>query len=99
MKAHKKFKSQLYVLTKDEGGRYTPFQANYRPQMFIRTSDVTAALSFPEGTDPDKMVMPGDNVETIVTLTHDIALDSGARFTLREGGKTVATGVVTEILE
>jgi hypothetical protein len=78
------------VLTKDEGGRYTPFMANYRPQLFIRTADVTVALSFPTGT-PDaaeKMVMPGDHVELVCELVHDVPADVGTRFTLREGGKT-----------
>lgn len=78
------------MLTKDEGGRYTPFMTNYRPQLFIRTADVTVALSFPNGT-PDaaeKMVMPGDHVEMVCDLVHDIAAEIGTRFTLREGGKT-----------
>lgn len=78
------------VLTKDEGGRYTPFMANYRPQLFIRTADITVALSFPSGT-PDaaeKMVMPGDHVEMVCELVHDVAAEVGSRFTLREGGKT-----------
>jgi len=78
------------VLTKDEGGRYTPFMTNYRPQLFIRTADVTVALSFPVGT-PDaaeKLVMPGDHVEMVCDLVHDVAAEVGSRFTLREGGKT-----------
>lgn len=78
------------VLTKDEGGRYTPFMTNYRPQLFIRTADVTVSLSFPAGT-PDaaeKMVMPGDHVEMVCDLVHDVAAEVGSRFTLREGGKT-----------
>ncbi|KAF8314980.1 translation elongation factor Tu [Clavulina sp. PMI_390] len=99
IKAVKKFQAQVYVLTKDEGGRYTPFQQNYRPQLFIRTADVTVALNFPPGTpDADeKLVMPGDNVELVGELVHDIALEVGSRFTLREGGKTIGTGIVTEI--
>jgi elongation factor Tu len=78
------------VLTKDEGGRYTPFMANYRPQLFIRTADVTVALSFPAGTPnaAEKMVMPGDHVEVVCDLVHDVAAEVGSRFTLREGNKT-----------
>lgn len=94
------FQAQIYVLTKDEGGRYTPFMTNYRPQLFIRTADITAALSFPTGT-PDaaeKMVMPGDHVEMVCDLVHDVAAEVGSRFTLREGGKTVGTGIITKIL-
>jgi len=100
MKAVTSFQAQIYVLTKDEGGRYTPFMANYRPQIFIRTADVTVALSWPSGT-PDaveKMVMPGDHVEMVCTLVHDVAAEVGSRFTLREGGKTVGTGIITKIL-
>ncbi|CAE6486442.1 unnamed protein product [Rhizoctonia solani] len=101
MKSVKKFKAQVYVLSKDEGGRYTPFMSNYRPQLFIRTADVTVGLTFPPGTEnPDeKMVMPGDNVELIGDLVHDVAMEKGSRFTLREGGKTIGTGIVTEIYE
>ncbi|KDN43484.1 hypothetical protein RSAG8_06073, partial [Rhizoctonia solani AG-8 WAC10335] len=101
MKSVKKFKAQVYVLSKDEGGRYTPFMSNYRPQLFIRTADVTVGLTFPTGTEnPDeKMVMPGDNVELIGDLVHDVAMEKGSRFTLREGGKTIGTGIVTEIYE
>jgi elongation factor Tu len=90
VKARKRFEASLYVLTKEEGGRYTPFMANYRPQLFIRTADVTVGLTFPEGTAnaDEKMVMPGDNVEVVGELTHSIALEIGSRFTLREGGKT-----------
>ncbi|KAF8203593.1 elongation factor Tu [Pholiota molesta] len=101
IKSAKKFKAQLYILTKDEGGRYTPFMSNYRPQCFIRTADITASLTFPDGT-PDaaeKMVMPGDNVEMVCTLVFDVALEVGTRFTLREANKTIGTGLVTEILE
>ncbi|WVN86366.1 translation elongation factor Tu [Cryptococcus depauperatus CBS 7841] len=95
IKSVKKFKAQIY------GGRYTPFMANYRPQLFIRTTDVTCALTFPEGTEGahEKLVMPGDNVEMIGDLVHDIALESGSRFTLREGGKTIGTGIVSEVYE
>ncbi|EDR15015.1 uncharacterized protein LACBIDRAFT_300718 [Laccaria bicolor S238N-H82] len=101
VKAAKKFLAQIYVLTKDEGGRYTPFMSNYRPQCFIRTADITVALTFPEGT-PDaaeKMVMPGDNVELVCDLYFDVALEEGTRFTLREAHKTIGTGIVTKILE
>lgn len=88
-----KFAANCYILTKEEGGRYTPFMNNYRPQLFIRTADVTVGLTFPEGTENvhEKMVMPGDNVEVIGELVHDIALEVGSRFTLREGGKTGAS--------
>ncbi|KAI9275949.1 elongation factor Tu [Phascolomyces articulosus] len=101
VKSHKKFMAQLYILTKEEGGRHTPFVNNYRPQMFVRTTDVTVSLTHPEGTeDPDdKLIMPGDNVELQCELIHDIALEEGQRFTVREGGKTVGTGVVTSIIE
>ncbi|KAK9728491.1 translation elongation factor Tu [Basidiobolus ranarum] len=101
VKPHKKFMAQLYILTKDEGGRHTPFVNNYRPQMFFRTVDVTAILKHPPGTaDADeKMVMPGDNVQLECELLTDVAIESGLRFTIREGGKTVGTGVVTEILD
>ncbi|WWD20292.1 translation elongation factor Tu [Kwoniella shandongensis] len=89
------------ILTKEEGGRYTPFMANYRPQLFIRTTDVTVQLTFPAETEGahEKLVMPGDNVEMIGDLVHDIALEAGSRFTLREGGKTIGTGIVSEIYE
>ncbi|KAI8093224.1 elongation factor Tu [Halteromyces radiatus] len=99
VKSHKKFMAQLYILTKDEGGRHTPFVNNYRPQMFVRTTDVTVSLTHPEGTeDPeDKLIMPGDNVEMQCELVHDVALEEGQRFTIREGGKTVGTGVVTKV--
>jgi len=101
MKSVKKFQAQVYVLTKDEGGRYTPFMANYRPQLFMRTADVTTALSFPEGTESpeEKMVMPGDNVELVCTLSSDLGCEVGTRFTLREGGRTIGTGIITKILE
>ncbi|KAK0552219.1 translation elongation factor Tu [Tilletia horrida] len=100
VKPVKKFQAQVYVLTKEEGGRYTPFTNNYRPQLFIRTSDVTVSLTHLPGTpDADeKMVMPGDNIELVGDLVHDVALEEGSRFTLREGGKTVGTGIVTKLL-
>jgi elongation factor Tu len=101
VKSYKKFMSQIYILTKEEGGLHTPFVNNYRPQMFVRTTDVTVSLTHPDGTeDPDdKLVMPGDNVEMQCELVHDVALEKGQRFTIREGGKTVGTGVVTKIVE
>ena len=92
---HTKFKAQVYVLTKDEGGRHTPFVSNYRPQFYFRTTDVTGVITLPEGTD---MVMPGDNVEMYVELIAPIALENGTRFYIREGGHTVGAGNVTEIL-
>jgi len=100
MKPTTKFQAQIYVLTKDEGGRFNPFMNNYRPQLFLRTADVTVGLFWPEGT-PDaaeKMVMPGDNVEMVCDLVHDVAAEVGSRFTLREGGKTIGTGIVTKLL-
>ncbi|KAI0660438.1 translation elongation factor Tu [Cubamyces menziesii] len=101
IKAVKKFQAQIYVLTKDEGGRYTPFMANYSPQLFIRTADISTQLSWPEGTAgaEEKMVMPGDNVEMVCNLHHDVAGEVGTRFTLREGGKTIGTGIITKVLE
>ncbi|KAF8633660.1 hypothetical protein AX15_001309 [Amanita polypyramis BW_CC] len=101
IKSVKRCQAQIYVLTKDEGGRYTPFMAGYRPQLFLRTADVTVTLSFPDGT-PDaaeKMIMPGDNVEMVCDLIFDLAVDIGSRFTLREGNKTIGTGIVTKILD
>ena len=91
---HTKFKAQVYVLTKEEGGRHTPFVSNYRPQFYFRTTDVTGVITLPEGTD---MVMPGDNVEMNVELIAPIALENGTRFSIREGGHTVGAGNVTEI--
>ncbi|KAL1923177.1 uncharacterized protein VTP21DRAFT_9553 [Calcarisporiella thermophila] len=101
LKSHKKFHAQLYILNKEEGGRHTPFFENYRPQMFFRTSDVTVTLRHPKGTEgaEEKMIMPGDNVQMECELVHDMAMEPGMRFTIREGGKTVGTGVITEILE
>lgn len=100
-KAHKEFLVSMYVLTKEEGGRHTGFQNNYRPQIFIRTADEAAALFWPEGTaDADsKMVMPGDNVEMRCELYNPVALETGQRFNIREGGRTVATGLVTRIIK
>ncbi|KAF9785531.1 translation elongation factor Tu [Thelephora terrestris] len=100
MKAVKKFQAQIYILTKEEGGRYTPFMENYRPQVYLRTADITVSLHWPEGTDnaAEKMVMPGDNVEMVCDLVHEAAAELGTRFTLREGGKTIGTGLVTKLL-
>ncbi len=92
---HTKFKGQVYVLTKEEGGRHTPFFNNYRPQFYFRTTDVTGVISLPEGTE---MCMPGDNVVMDVELITPIAIEAGLRFAIREGGRTVGSGVVTEIL-
>jgi elongation factor Tu len=93
---HTKFKAQAYVLTKDEGGRHTPFFNGYRPQFYFRTTDVTGVANLPDGTE---MVMPGDNVEMTVELITPIAMDKELRFAIREGGRTVGAGVVSEILE
>ena len=93
---HTKFKAQAYVLTKDEGGRHTPFFNGYRPQFYFRTTDVTGVANLPEGTE---MVMPGDNVEMTVELITPIAMDKELRFAIREGGRTVGAGVVSEIIE
>ena len=93
---HKKFKCQVYVLSKDEGGRHTPFFANYRPQFYFRTTDITGVIELPDGVE---MVMPGDNVELTVELIHPIALENGTKFSIREGGRTVASGTVTEVIE
>ncbi len=92
---HNHFKAQVYVLTKEEGGRHTPFVANYRPQFYFRTTDVTGVIALPEGVE---MVMPGDNVEMEVELIHPIAVEQGTKFTIREGGRTVGAGNVTAIL-
>ena len=93
---HTKFKGQVYVLTKDEGGRHTPFFNNYRPQFYFRTTDVTGVITLPEGTE---MCMPGDNVDMDVELITPIAIEKGLRFAIREGGRTVGSGVVIEINE
>jgi len=100
IKPVKKFLASLYILSKEEGGRYTPFMNNYRPQLFMRTSDVTVSLRFPDGTEgaDEKTVSPGDNVEMVGEMTHPIAMEQGSRFTLREGGKTVGTGLVSRLL-
>ena len=93
---HKRFNAHVYVLTKDEGGRHTPFFGNYRPQFYFRTTDITGVIELPEGTE---MVMPGDNVEFTVELIHPIAIENGTKFSIREGGRTVGAGNVTEIIE
>jgi elongation factor Tu len=93
---HTKFKAEAYILTKEEGGRHTPFFSNYRPQFYFRTTDVTGSIALPEGTE---MVMPGDNVSMEVTLIAPIAMDDGLRFAIREGGRTVGAGVVASVIE
>jgi len=93
---HTKFQAEAYILTKEEGGRHTPFFSNYRPQFYFRTTDVTGQVELPAGTE---MVMPGDNISVVVTLIAPIAMDEGLRFAIREGGKTVGAGVVAKIIE
>ena len=93
---HTKFKAEAYILTKEEGGRHTPFFSNYRPQFYFRTTDVTGTVELPEGTE---MVMPGDNISMVVNLIAPIAMDEGLRFAIREGGRTVGAGVVAKIVE
>jgi len=101
LKPHKKFLAKTYILTKDEGGRHGPFQANYRPQLFIRTADVTCCMEFPQGTEgaDEKLVMPGDTLEMVFTLLSEVALEEGSRFTIREGNKTIGTGIVTKLFD
>ena len=96
IKPHTKFKAEVYVLTKEEGGRHTPFFSNYRPQFYFRTTDVTGVINLPEGTE---MCMPGDNITMTIELITPIAIEAGLRFAIREGGHTVGAGVVTEIIE
>jgi elongation factor Tu len=96
VKPHKKFKAEAYILTKEEGGRHTPFFTNYRPQFFFRTTDVTGVVTLPSGTE---MVMPGDNVTMEVELIQPIAMEEKLRFAIREGGRTVGAGVVAKITE
>jgi elongation factor Tu len=96
IKPHTTFEAEVYVLSKDEGGRHTPFFKGYRPQFYFRTTDVTGACELPEGVE---MVMPGDNVKMVVTLIHPIAMDDGLRFAIREGGRTVGAGVVAKIIK
>ncbi|AAS50509.1 AAR143Wp [Eremothecium gossypii ATCC 10895] len=100
IKAHTKFLASLYVLTKEEGGRHSGFGENYRPQIYVRTADVTVVLKFPESVaDHSMQVMPGDNVEMVCELVHPTPIEAGQRFNIREGGKTVGTGLVTRIIE
>jgi elongation factor Tu len=96
VKPHKKFKAEAYILTKEEGGRHTPFFTNYRPQFYFRTTDVTGVVQLPQGTE---MVMPGDNVTMDVELITPIAMEEKLRFAIREGGRTVGAGVVAQIVE
>jgi elongation factor Tu len=93
---HTTFEAEVYVLSKEEGGRHTPFFKGYRPQFYFRTTDVTGACEVPEGVE---MVMPGDNVKMVVTLIHPIAMEEGLRFAIREGGRTVGAGVVAKIIQ
>ena len=93
---HKKFKGEVYVLTKEEGGRHTPFFSGYRPQFYFRTTDVTGVATLPQGTE---MVMPGDNVSMEIELITPIAMEKGLRFAIREGGHTVGAGSVTEVIQ
>ncbi|MDD2181605.1 MAG: elongation factor Tu [Bacilli bacterium] len=93
---HSKFKTEVYVLSKEEGGRHTPFFSNYRPQFYFRTTDVTGVIELPEGVE---MVMPGDNISMTVELIHPIAIENGTKFSIREGGRTVGAGVVSEIIK
>ena len=93
---HTEFKAEVYVLKKEEGGRHTPFHNKYRPQFYVRTLDITGEITLPEGTE---MVMPGDNVTITVDLIYPVAMNVGLRFAIREGGRTVGAGQVTEILE
>jgi len=95
IKPHTKFKAEVYVLTKDEGGRHTPFFTNYRPQFYFRTSDVTGTLTLPQGVE---MVMPGDNVSVQVELQKSVAMEKGLKFAIREGGRTIGSGIVTEVI-
>jgi elongation factor Tu len=93
---HTKFKAEVYVLTKEEGGRHTPFFNGYRPQFYFRTTDVTGAVKLPDGVE---MVMPGDNVQMVIELIMPIAMEKELRFAIREGGRTVGAGVVTEVIQ
>jgi elongation factor Tu len=93
---HTKFKAEVYVLTKEEGGRHTPFFPGYRPQFYFRTTDVTGSVTLPEGVE---MVMPGDNIQMVIELISPIAMEKELRFAIREGGRTVGAGVVTEVIQ
>jgi elongation factor Tu len=96
IKPHTKFKAEVYVLTKEEGGRHTPFFPGYRPQFYFRTTDVTGSVTLPEGVE---MVMPGDNIQMVIELISPIAMETELRFAIREGGRTVGAGVVTEVIQ
>ncbi|MBC7543491.1 MAG: elongation factor Tu [Candidatus Sericytochromatia bacterium] len=96
IKPHTKFTSEVYVLSKEEGGRHTPFFAGYRPQFYVRTTDVTGSITLPEGVE---MVMPGDNIQMVIELIHPVAIEEGMRFAIREGGRTVGAGVVATIIK
>jgi elongation factor Tu len=96
IKPHTKFKAEVYVLTKEEGGRHTPFFPGYRPQFYFRTTDVTGSVTLPEGVE---MVMPGDNIQMVIELISPIAMEKELRFAIREGGRTVGAGVVTEVIQ
>lgn len=98
VKPHTKFLASIYVLSKEEGGRHSAFGVNYRPQLFIGSADVTTILTFPEGVDDSTQVMPGDNVEMVCELVHPTALEEGQRFNIREGGRTVGTGLITRVM-
>ena len=93
---HTKFKAEVYILKKEEGGRHTPFHNKYRPQFYLRTTDVTGEIQLPDGTE---MVMPGDNLTITVELINKVAMSVGLRFAIREGGRTVGAGQITEIVE
>jgi elongation factor Tu len=93
---HTEFEAEIYVLTKEEGGRHTPFFKNYRPQFYFRTTDVTGEVTLPEGKE---MVMPGDNTSLVIKLIAPVAMDEGLRFAIREGGKTVGAGVVSKVIK
>jgi elongation factor Tu len=93
---HTKFKGEVYILKKEEGGRHTPFRNHYRPQFYLRTMDITGEVKLPEGIE---MVMPGDHVEIEVTLIYPVALNAGLRFAIREGGRTVGSGQIKEVIE
>jgi elongation factor Tu len=94
IKPHTKFKAEVYVLSKEEGGRHTPFVSGYRPQFFFRTTDVTGTLFLPDGVE---MVMPGDNITMTIELISNVAMEQGSKFAIREGGRTVGAGTITEI--
>ena len=96
VKTYKRFEAEVYVLKKEEGGRHTPFMTGYRPQFFLRTTDVTGNIELPAGTE---MIMPGDNANIVVDLIYPVAMEDGLRFAIREGGRTVGAGVVTRVLD